>query len=124
MKTKTILKTLIGVLALSLSVSPVAVAAETLKIGFVGVTSGPKAAWGISNVRCIKTRAKWINEEGGVEIGGKTYNVEIVTWDTQDNTTRAKEGMEKMVQEGIHYVIGPNTDPTAAAVRPVAEKTA
>ena len=122
MKTKTILKTLIGVLALSLSVSPVAVAAETLKIGFVGVTSGPKAAWGISNVRCIKTRAKWINEEGGVEIGGKTYNVEIVTWDTQDNTTRAKEGMEKMVQEGIHYVIGPNTDPTAAAVRPVAEK--
>ena len=42
--------------------------------------------------------------------------------DTQDNTTRAKEGMEKMVQEGIHYVIGPNTDPTAAAVRPVAEK--
>ena len=46
MKTKTILKTLIVVLALSLSVSPVAVAAETLKIGFVGVTSGPKAAMG------------------------------------------------------------------------------
>jgi branched-chain amino acid transport system substrate-binding protein len=24
---------------------------ETLKIGFVGVTSGPAAAWGTSNVR-------------------------------------------------------------------------
>ena len=109
-------------LALSLGVAPVANAAETLKIGFVGVTSGPKAAWGISNVRCMQTRAKWVNDEGGIKIGDTTYNIEIVTWDTQDNTTRAREGMEKMVQLGIHYVIGPNTDPTAAAVRPVAEK--
>lgn len=95
---------------------------KTLKIGFVGVLSGPKAAWGTSNVRCMQTRAKWLNEEGGITIGGDTYKIDIVTWDTQDNTTRAREGMEKMVQEGIHYVIGPNTDPTAAAVRPVAEK--
>lgn len=111
-----------GVAALSVVAAAPASAADTLKIGFVGVTSGPKAAWGISNVRCMQTRAKWINEEGGIRIGDKTYEIEIVTWDTQDNTTRAKEGMEKMVQEGIRYVVGPNTDPTAAAVRPVAEK--
>ena len=116
----TLLKTLIC--AVAMSFFPVSAADKTLKIGFVGVTSGPKAAWGISNVRCMETRAKWINEEGGIKIGGDTYDIEIVKWDTQDNTTRAKEGMEKMVQEGIHYVIGPNTDPTAAAVRPVAEK--
>jgi len=30
---------------------------ETLKIGFVGVTSGPSAAWGTSNVRSMKTLA-------------------------------------------------------------------
>ena len=82
-------------LALSLGVASVANAAETLKIGFVGVTSGPKAAWGISNVRCMQTRAKWVNDEGGIKIGDTTYNIEIVTWDTQDNTTRAREGMEK-----------------------------
>ena len=107
--------------AVSLS-APAYAANPILKIGFVGVTSGPKAAWGVSNVRCMQTRAKWVNEEGGVKIGGTTYDVEIITWDTQDNTTRAKEGMEKMVQEGIHYVVGPNTAPTASAVRPVAEK--
>ena len=27
----------------------------TLKIGFVGVTSGPAAAWGTSNVRSMQT---------------------------------------------------------------------
>ena len=123
MKSKRTLSIVAGMLSLSLMATPSALAAnETLKIGFVGVTSGPKAAWGISNVRCMQTRAKWLNEEGGIKIGDKTYNIEIVTWDTQDNTTRAKEGMEKMVQEGIRYVIGPNTDPTAAAVRPGAEK--
>ena len=123
MSLKTLRKSIVGgVAALSVVVAAPASAADTLKIGFVGVTSGPKAAWGISNVRCMQTRANWINEEGGIQIGDKTYEIEIVTWDTQDNTTRAKEGMEKMVQEGIRYVVGPNTDPTAAAVRPVAEK--
>ena len=123
MSLKTLRKSIVGgFAALSVVVAAPASAADTLKIGFVGVTSGPKAAWGISNKRCMETRAKWINEEGGIQIGDKTYEIEIVTWDTQDNTTRAKEGMEKMVQEGIRYVVGPNTDPTAAAVRPVAEK--
>ena len=95
---------------------------QTLKIGFVGVTSGPAAAWGISNVRSMQTRAAWINEIGGVKIGGTTYDVEIVTFDDQKDPKRAIAGMEKMAQEGIHYVVGPNVDDGAAAVRPVAEQ--
>ncbi len=95
---------------------------EELKIGFVGVTSGPAAAWGISNVRSMQTRAEWLNEKGGVKIGDKTYNIEIVTFDDQKDPKRAIAGMEKMAQEGIHYVVGPNVDDGAAAVRPVAEQ--
>lgn len=93
-----------------------------LKIGFVGVTSGPSAAWGISNQRSMETRAEWINEEGGYEIGGVTYDVEIVSFDDQKDPKRAIAGMEKMAQEGIRYVVGPNVDDGAAAVRPVAEE--
>ncbi len=93
-----------------------------LKIGFVGVTSGPAAAWGTSNVRSMQTLAEWYNELGGVKIGDKTYELEIVTFDDQKDPKRAVEGMEKMAQEGIHYVVGPNVDDGAAAVRPVAEK--
>ena len=92
-----------------------------LKIGFVGVTSGPAASWGISNQRSMETRADWINETGGVKIGGTTYNVQIVAFDDQKDPKRAIAGMEKMAQEGIHYVVGPNVDDGAAAVRPVAE---
>lgn len=103
--------------------SPQLASAENpvLKIGFVGVTSGPAAAWGISNQRSMETRADWINETGGVKIGGTTYDVEIVSFDDQKDPKRAIAGMEKMAQEGIHYVVGPNVDDGAAAVRPVAE---
>ena len=94
---------------------------KELKIGFVGVTSGPAAAWGTSNVRSMQTRAAWLNETGGVKIGDDTYNISIVTFDDQKDPKRAVAGMEKMAQEGIHYVVGPNVDDGAAAVRPVAE---
>jgi len=93
-----------------------------LKIGFVGVTSGPAAAWGISNQRSMEARAAWLNELGGVKIGDKTYDIEIVAFDDQKDPKRAIAGMEKMAQDGVHYVVGPNVDDGAAAVRPVAEQ--
>lgn len=93
-----------------------------LKIGFVGVTSGPAAAWGTSNQRSMETRAAWVNETGGYDIGGTKYDIEIVPFDDQKDPKRAIAGMEQMAQAGIHYVVGPNVDDGAAAVRPVAEQ--
>lgn len=117
-------RTVISAIAVALAGSMVVAgaSAKELKIGFVGVTSGPAAAWGTSNVRSMKTRAAWINETGGVKIGDETYQITILTFDDQKDPKRAIAGMEKMVQEGIHYVVGPNVDDGAAAVRPVAEK--
>jgi len=126
MRRKTILsrRTAIGVLgiaALAITSGTALAANAVLKIGFVGVTSGPAAAWGTSNVRSMQTRADWLNEKGGVKIGDTTYDIKIVTFDDQKDPKRAIAGMEKMAQEGIHYVVGPNVDDGAAAVRPVAE---
>lgn len=101
---------------------PAFAANPALKIGFVGVTSGPAAAWGTSNVRSMETLADMWNAAGGVKIGDKTYDVDIVTFDDQKDPKLSIQGMEKMAQEGIHYVVGPNVDDGAAAVRPVAEK--
>ena len=123
MNRRSALASLVLPLVASLAIGAGAQAANPkLKIGFVGVTSGPAAAWGISNVRSMQTRAAWINETGGVKIGDKTYDIEIVTFDDQKDPKRAIAGMEKMAQEGIRYVVGPNVDDGAAAVRPVAEQ--
>ncbi|WP_425073397.1 ABC transporter substrate-binding protein [Sagittula sp. S175] len=122
MNRRTILKSAGAVAALSAFMAGSAWAENpVLKIGFVGVTSGPAAAWGISNQRSMETRAAWINETGGYTIGDVTYDIEIVSFDDQKDPKRAIAGMEKMAQEGIHYVVGPNVDDGAAAVRPVAE---
>ena len=101
---------------------PALAANPVLKIGFVGVTSGPAAAWGTSNVRSMQTLQDMWNAAGGVKIGDKTYDIDVVTFDDQKDPKLAIQGMEKMAQEGIHYVVGPNVDDGAAAVRPVAEK--
>jgi branched-chain amino acid transport system substrate-binding protein len=69
----------------------------------------------------MQARAAWLNETGGVKIGDDTYTINIITFDDQKDPKRAIAGMEKMAQEGIHYVVGPNVDDGAAAVRPVAE---
>jgi branched-chain amino acid transport system substrate-binding protein len=117
-------RVMLGVMgAAMLAAMPAAAFAENpkLKIGFVGVTSGPAAAWGTSNVRSMETLAAWYNELGGVKIGEVTYDLDIVTFDDQKDPKRAIAGMEKMAQEDIHYVVGPNVDDGAAAVRPVAE---
>ena len=114
--------------ALSALMATVALSSTTfaanpkLKIGFVGVTSGPAAAWGTSNVRSMQTLADMWNGAGGVKIGDKTYDIEVVTFDDQKDPKLSIQGMEKMAQQGIHYVVGPNVDDGAAAVRPVAEK--
>jgi branched-chain amino acid transport system substrate-binding protein len=110
-----------SILAVAAAATTSQAADKTLKIGFVGVTSGPAAAWGTSNVRSMQTLATWMNEKG-IKIGDDTYKIDVVTFDDQKDPKRAIAGMEKMAQEGIHYVVGPNVDDGAAAVRPVAEK--
>jgi len=122
MQRKSLVKAALTALTLAVSYSAAVFAGNpVLKIGFVGVTSGPAASWGISNQRSMETRAAWINETGGYTIGATTYDIEIVSFDDQKDPKRAIAGMEKMVQQGIHYVVGPNVDDGAAAVRPVAE---
>ena len=106
MQRRTLFKTTLAAATLTALQATVAFAENTvLKIGFVGVTSGPAAAWGISNQRSMEARAAWINETGGYTIGGTTYDIEIVSFDDQKDPKRAIAGMEKMAQQGIHYVV-------------------
>src|SRR5260370_17171534 len=109
---------LASAIPLAAAVMPAEAANKALKIGFVGVTSGPAAAWGTSNVRSMQTLAAWWNANGGVKIGDDTYDIHVVTFDDQKDPKRAIAGMEKMAQAGIHNVVRPNVDARAPAVPP------
>ncbi len=96
---------------------------KVLKIGHIGVMSGPAASWGLINKYAALAGAEIINEDGGFEIGGEKYDIEIVSLDTKQDPRVAIAGTERLVyQEGIKYIIGPNVDDTTRAVLPVLEK--
>jgi branched-chain amino acid transport system substrate-binding protein len=61
-----------------------------------------------------------INEDGGIEIDGETYRLELVSIDDKNDPRVAIAGAERLVyQEDIKYIIGPNVDETSRAVIPV-----
>ena len=47
----------------------IATAEETLKIGVLGVMSGPAASWGLTNKYCAEATANMYNAKGGIDIG-------------------------------------------------------
>jgi branched-chain amino acid transport system substrate-binding protein len=117
---------LLGASALALAglvgIGP-ALAEGTLKVGVLGVMSGPAASWGLVNRYCAEATAQMYNEKGGIEIGGEKYRIEIVAVDDKNDPKLSVSGAERLTQQDqIRYIIGPNVDTTAASVRPVAEK--
>jgi len=114
---------LVGFVLFTFGVTTSQAANKVLKIGHIGVMSGPAAAWGLINKYAALAGAEIINEDGGFEIGGEKYDIEIVSLDTKQDPRVAIAGAERLVyQEGIKYIIGPNVDDTTRAVLPVLEK--
>jgi branched-chain amino acid transport system substrate-binding protein len=97
-------------------------AQEVLKIGVNGVMSGEAASWGLVNKYCAETTADLYNAKGGVDIGGKKYKLEIVALDDKNDPKVSVTNAEKLTSQGIRYIIGPNIDTTALAVKPVMER--
>lgn len=114
---------LAGLIFLTFGVTTSQAANKVLKIGHIGVMSGPAASWGLINKYAALAGAEIINEDGGFEIGGEKYDIEIVSLDTKQDPRVAIAGAERLVySEGIKYIIGPNVDDTTRAVLPVLEK--
>ena len=113
----------VGAAALGLAVPVNHVKADdVLKIGVLGVMSGPAASWGLVNKYCAETTAAMYNDAGGVDIGGKKYKIQIVSIDDKNDPKLAVSGAQRLTQqEGIRYIIGPNVDTTATSIVPVVE---
>ena len=117
-------KILITAATLSLLIFGAATAnAGTIKIGVLGVMSGPAASWGLVNRYCTEVTAKMYNDMGGFEIDGENYMIEVISIDDKNDPKVSIAGAERLVyQEGIKYIIGPNVDTTAQAIVPVLEE--
>ena len=115
-----------GAAGLALAAAPFpapAIAADaTIKLGFISPLTGPLAGFGESDPFILKQVRAALAK--GLEIGGKTYGVEILDKDTQSDPSRAgqlakelinKDKVDMMLSVSTPEVINPVADACEAA---------
>jgi branched-chain amino acid transport system substrate-binding protein len=60
---------------------PQAFAADVIKFGISTPLSGPAAPWGIPHANATRLVFDEINAQGGLDVGGKKYQLEVVAYD-------------------------------------------
>lgn len=80
--------------------------AETLKIGVVAPLTGGGAPWGIAVAEGAKIAASEVNADGGLEVAGKKYQIEIVAYDDQFKTADAVAAYNRLLnQDGVRFMV-------------------
>lgn len=70
-----------------------------VNVGVLAPLSGDLAAWGQPGVDGCRIWADWVNEAGGIRIGGENHTVKIVAYDDAYDPARALAGAKKLVHE-------------------------
>ena len=72
---------------------------KTVKVGYTGPLTGPAAMWGIGGLRGLEIWADQVNEEGGLDVGGTTYEVELIALDGKAEPSEVLKLTRKLVLE-------------------------
>lgn len=100
-----------------------AMAQETLKLGALVTLSGAGASWGQGMMRAAELAAEDVNEEGGLEVGGTKYNVEIVAYDDAYKANEAVTAANRLVfEDEVKYIIGTVGSAPILAIQPITEE--
>ena len=96
---------------------------DTLKIGVVSALSGPGSEWGLAQDGAIKIAAMEVNEKGGLVVGGKSYKVEVISYDDQYKAALAVTAATRLIeQDKVKFIVGPMGSASTLAVKPLFEK--
>ncbi len=93
-----------------------------LKIGLITSVTGPMAPAFKPMYDAVKPTEDLINQKGGVMVGGKKYNIKIIAEDDQSSPPGAIAATNKLIQEGIKFLIPPMFMVTDLALIPTAEE--
>ncbi len=81
--------------------------AGTLKVGFISPRSGALAGFGETDGYVLEVARKAL--AGGLNVGGKTYKVEIIDRDTQSDPARAGQLAKGLINDGIDMMLATST---------------
>ena len=97
-------------------------AEKTVKIGFLAPLTGAVSAWGKPGLDGCQIWGDWVNEAGGIKVGGDSYKVEFIGYDNEYDPGKARAGAAKLIKEdGVKFIMMLGGD-TWPGVQPLAEK--
>ncbi len=119
---RTLVKAGLGALAAPaiLNVIPVNAQSRVIKIGHVSPRTGPIAPFGEADPYILDQIQKLV--EKGISNGGRTYPVQIISKDSQSNTSRASEvAAELILRDKVDLLVAASTPDTTNPVADQAE---
>ncbi|MGO1060223.1 ABC transporter substrate-binding protein [Planococcus sp. FY231025] len=79
-------------------------------IGYSGPLSGPAASYGEETLKGLKIAVEDINEEGGIEVDGKTYTFKLETIDDKYLPNETAANAKRLVQEeNAKFIYSPHS---------------
>src|ERR1700730_7920289 len=108
------------VAALLLSHQSAEAASPELKLGVIGVLSGPAAQWGLALKGAAELVAAEANRDNLIKIDGEPCHVSVVAIDSKYTAEGAAAAANNMAGQGIKFIIGPIGSPEMTGLKPIA----
>ena len=99
-------------------------AAPEVKLGVVGVLSGPAAQWGLALRGAVEFVAAEANRDGLIKIGGQAAKVSVVAIDSKYTAEGAAAAANSLAGQGVKLIIGPIGSPELTGIKPIAMRNA
>src|SRR3989449_2713213 len=80
-------------------------AGDVIKFGISTPLPGPAAPWGIPHKQATELIFDEINSQGGLEVGGKKYRLEVVTYDHKYVIAEGVATVNRLIaKDGVKYI--------------------
>ena len=80
-------------------------AADVIKFGISTPLSGPAAPWGIPHKNATELIFEEINAQGGLDVGGKKYKLEVVAYDHKYVIAEGVATVNRLIaKDGVKYI--------------------
>jgi len=96
--------------------------AQTLNIGLITSITGPLAPALRALGDAAKPAGDLMNQRGGITIKGQKYLIKVVAQDDQSSPPGAIAAANKLMQDGVRYIIAPQFMPNNLALTPITEE--
>ncbi len=97
---------------------------DTITLGAAISETGKYSTNGAHTKAGYDLAVKRINETGGVQVGGKSYQLKVVYYDDESTPARGAQLAERLInQDGVKFLLGPYSSGLTKAIAPVTEQS-